>query len=114
MEELGPGTAFGTISSADTYDPILHDRLINNQSNPVMNVARNPHICSYWFMKKLRLLIDTMFNKVLNSEWYWMRIEIQYRGSPHDHYFPKFLEPSIGIENLGNVVKKCQYHLHRI
>jgi hypothetical protein len=65
-------------------------------------------------MKKLRLLIDTMFKKVLGCFWFWFRMEIQFRGSLHSHYFPKFKEPSIGNNNLGNIIKKSKYHQDRI
>jgi hypothetical protein len=110
FEELGPPSVFGTISSADTYDNILQE-MINNQSNPVLNVAKNPHICSYYFVKKLKLLIKTFFIKIADCDWYWFRIEIQHRGSLHCHYFIKFKEPSIGIANLGNIIKKIKFHL---
>jgi hypothetical protein len=109
MDDIDVATKFATISSGDTYDNKLQE-LINNQSNPTLNVARNPHISAYYFMKKLRLLIDKLYEKALNADYYWARIEIQFRGSPHTHYFIKFLEPSIGIKNLGNIIKKTRYH----
>ena len=59
-----------------------------------MNVARNPHICSAFFKTTIDLFIESLLEKVMKTLWYWIRIEIQFRGSLHAHYFAKFLEQS--------------------
>ena len=62
-----------------------------------MNVALNPHVAAMMFLEVYEIFYKNLFSKIFKTEWTWMRIEFQSRGSIHIHGFFKMLEPKPGI-----------------
>ena len=96
MDKFGSPTIFFTLSAADyhwidlqkfmPWDPEIinqgYHKLTISQKKKM--VVENPHIATWFFTTKLKLLFKTLIPVLGISNW-WARIESQGRGSDHAH-----------------------------
>ena len=96
---------FFTFSAADNYWPDLH-RLLQEPNNAtpsirIKAVIDNPHLTDSYFVSRLDQFSNVWLDRVLDTEWKWLRFEWQARGSIHAHGCAK-LRNDPGLCNLVN------------
>ena len=96
---------FFTFSAADNYWPDLH-RLLQEPNNAtpsirIKAVIDNPHLTDSYFVSRLDEFSNVWLDRVLDTEWKWLRFEWQARGSIHAHGCAK-LRNDPGLCNLVN------------
>jgi hypothetical protein len=92
----------------------------------MFNVANNPHICADYFVKKTMKIFEiSKYSLIKLLMLIGFGFDLRYNSVVHHMTIrPLFLQiqrtlfnthpPSIGIEHLGNIIKKAKYNLNQI
>jgi PIF1-like helicase/Helitron helicase-like domain at N-terminus len=122
MEQDGVSTIWYSWSAADNHwqdlhkalDPVHESRPFSNETDKAKfrrKMARNnPLLVNEYFFRRLEMLLESFFSKNrLESEWRWLRGELQKRGVFHGHGCTRLkLDP--GLIKLGKEVHAGRYY----
>jgi hypothetical protein len=84
-DQHGPATLWFTFSAADNHWADLHRHLPGSSAAADPNtrysaVREHPHLVNDYFCQRLDHFVHYFFEELLDTVWFWYRLEYQMRG----------------------------------